>query len=129
MVNCGCHKLLIPGDPGLLAPMEEIIRTYLGEKITLFTSKPYFLEILPADTNKGTALAKVAELLGVKQEEVLAIGDSMNDEAMIRWAGIGVAMANGDQRIKDIAYQVTENTNDNDGVAEIIEKYILLKKE
>ncbi|MDR2245071.1 MAG: Cof-type HAD-IIB family hydrolase [Treponema sp.] len=127
MVGGGCHKLLIPGDPALLSPLESIIRTYLGDDITLFTSKPYFLEILPAHTDKGSALAMVAKLLGVKQEEAMAIGDSMNDEAMIRWAGMGVAMANGDDRIKSIAALVTEKTNDDDGVVEIIEKYILSK--
>jgi Cof subfamily protein (haloacid dehalogenase superfamily) len=127
MVAEGCYKLLIPGDPMLLVPLESIIRTYLGNDITLFTSKPYFLEILPAGTDKGTALAKVAELLGIKREAVLAIGDSMNDEAMIRWAGTGVAMMNGDERIKDIAALVTEKSNDDDGVAEVIEKYILGK--
>jgi hydroxymethylpyrimidine pyrophosphatase-like HAD family hydrolase len=63
--------------------------------------------------------------MGIKREEVLAIGDSMNDEAMIRWAGMGVAMANGDERIKNIAALVTEKTNDDDGVAMVIEKYIL----
>jgi hydroxymethylpyrimidine pyrophosphatase-like HAD family hydrolase len=67
----------------------------------------------------------VAELLGIPQRAVLAIGDSMNDEAMLRWAGIGVAMANSDDRIKDIAVMVTEKTNDDDGVAELIERYIL----
>ncbi|MDR2362971.1 MAG: Cof-type HAD-IIB family hydrolase [Spirochaetaceae bacterium] len=125
MVSGGCYKLLIPGDPMLLSPLESIIRTYLGNDITLFTSKPYFLEILPARTDKGTALAKAAELLGVPREEVLAIGDSMNDEAMIRWAGMGVAMVNGDERIKNIASLVTEKSNDDDGVAEVIERYIL----
>jgi Cof subfamily protein (haloacid dehalogenase superfamily) len=127
MVGGGCYKLLIPGDPMLLNPLETIIRTYLGSDITLFTSKPYFLEILPAQTDKGTALARTAEILGVKQDEVLAIGDSMNDEAMIRWAGMGVAMANSDERIKNIAALVTEKSNDDDGVAEVIEKYILAK--
>ncbi|GHV96722.1 haloacid dehalogenase [Spirochaetia bacterium] len=128
MVGGGCHKLLIPGDPMLLSHLESILRTYLGNDITLFTSKPYFLEILPAKTDKGTALAKTAELVGVKQEEVLAIGDSMNDEAMIRWAGTGVAMVNGDERIKNIADLVTEKTNDDDGVAAVIEKYILAQR-
>jgi Cof subfamily protein (haloacid dehalogenase superfamily) len=125
MVSGGCYKLLVPGDPMLLVPLESIIRTYLGGNITLFTSKPYFLEILPARTDKGTALAKVAELLGVPRDEVLAIGDSMNDEAMIRWAGMGVAMVNGDERIKNIASLVTEKSNDDDGVAEVIERFIL----
>jgi Cof subfamily protein (haloacid dehalogenase superfamily) len=128
MIEEGCYKLLIPGDPMLLQPLESIIRTYLGNDITLFTSKPYFLEVLPKNTDKGTALALIAETLGIGREEVLAIGDSMNDEAMIRWAGMGVAMANGDERIKDIASLVTEKSNDDDGVAEIIEKYVLGKE-
>ena len=128
MVNNGCHKLMIPGDPVLLAPLEKLFRIFLGDSVTLFTSKPYYLELLPAHTDKGTALTKVADLMGVRREEVLAIGDSMNDEAMIRWAGIGIAMANGDERVKSIADLVTQNTNDEDGVAEVIEKYILTKQ-
>jgi Cof subfamily protein (haloacid dehalogenase superfamily) len=125
MIEEGCYKLLIPGDPMLLRPLESIIRTYLGNDITLFSSKPYFLEVLPKNTDKGTALALIAETLGVNREAVLAIGDSMNDEAMIRWAGMGVAMANSDERIKNIASLVTEKNNDDDGVAEVIEKYVL----
>ncbi|MDR1971205.1 MAG: Cof-type HAD-IIB family hydrolase [Treponema sp.] len=127
IVKKGCNKLLIPGDPMLLQPLEILIRTYLGGDITLFTSKPYFLEILPRETDKGTALAKVADILGIEQRAVMAIGDSMNDEAMIRWAGVGVAMANGDERIKKIADLVTDRTNDEDGVADFIEQRILGK--
>jgi Cof subfamily protein (haloacid dehalogenase superfamily) len=127
MVAGGCHKLLIPGDPKLLPPLESILRTYLEDNITIFTSKPYFLEILPANTNKGTALEKVADFLGINQKDVMAIGDSMNDEAMLKWAGMGIAMANSDERIKNIADLVTTRDNDDDGVAEVIEKYILSK--
>jgi len=127
MVGGGCHKLLVPGDPVLLAPLEKLLRAYLDDDVTLFTSKPYFLEILPARTDKGTALAKVAEFLGVRREEVLAVGDSRNDEAMLRWAGTGVAMANGNEYIKSVADIVTERTNDDDGVAEVIEKHVLPK--
>jgi len=127
MVSDGCHKLLVPGDPKLLVPLESILRTYLGDSVTIFTSKPYFLEILPANTNKGTALEKVANILGVAQKDVMAIGDSMNDEAMLHWAGTGIAMANSDERIKNIADLVTTKDNDDDGVAEVIEKYILAK--
>jgi len=128
MAREGCYKLIIPGDPELLKYMEIIIRTYLGQNLTIFFSHPYFLELMPEDTDKGTALAKVASILNVKQGEVIAIGDSMNDEAMIRWAGIGVAMANGDERIKSMADLVTKHTNDEDGVAEVIEKYFFIEK-
>jgi hydroxymethylpyrimidine pyrophosphatase-like HAD family hydrolase len=125
MVEAGAHKLIIPGDPMILKPLEDILRTYLDTDITLFTSKPYFLEILPPHIDKGTALAFVAGRLEIPREEVFAIGDSMNDEAMLRWAGCGVAMANSDPRIKSIAALITERTNDDDGVAEVIERYVL----
>jgi Cof subfamily protein (haloacid dehalogenase superfamily) len=125
MVEAGAHKLVIPGDPMILKPLEDILRTYLGADVTLFTSKPYFLEILPPDVDKGTALAFVAQRLAIPREEIFAIGDSMNDEAMLRWAGCGVAMANSDPRIKNIAALITERTNDDDGVAEVIERYVL----
>ena len=127
MVGEGCYKLIIPGDPMILGHVETLIRSLLEDEITLFTSRPYYLEVLPKATDKGTALAKVAEIRGIRREEVLAIGDSMNDEAMIRWAGIGVAMANGDERIKNIADLVTDRTNDDEGVAEVIEKFFLNK--
>ena len=129
MVGEGCYKLIVPGDPMILEHFESLVRTYLEEKITLFTSRPYFLEILPKSTDKGTALAMVAEILGIRAEEALAIGDSMNDEAMIRWAGTGVAMVNGDERIKSIADLITDRTNDDDGVAEVIGKYFLNKEQ
>jgi Cof subfamily protein (haloacid dehalogenase superfamily) len=127
MIRAGCHKLLIPGDPMLLKPLESLLNTYLDKELTLFTSKPYFLEILPPKTDKGTALSIVAEKLGIERESVMAIGDSMNDESMIRWAGIGVAMLNGDARIKAIADKITARSNDDDGVAEIIEQVLLNK--
>jgi hydroxymethylpyrimidine pyrophosphatase-like HAD family hydrolase len=129
LIRGGCHKLLVPADPVLLPPLQSLLNTYLGDDVTLFTSKPYFLEILPAHTDKGTALEKVAGFLGIPREETLAIGDSMNDEAMLRWAGLSVAMINGDERIKKFTTLVSDYSNDDDGVAGIIEQHILSKPE
>jgi hydroxymethylpyrimidine pyrophosphatase-like HAD family hydrolase len=81
--------------------------------------------VLPAGVNKGTALAWIAEKEDIAQADVMAIGDSMNDDAMVRWAGYGVAMANGSDELKKIARIVSSKTNDEDGVAEVIEKYVL----
>lgn len=125
MVGSGCCKLLIPGDPMILKPLENLLRSYLGGSATLFASRPYLLEILPPQTNKGAALEKIAEKLAIHPEAVLAIGDSVNDEGMIAWAGTGVAMINGDERIKGIANVVTEKSNDDDGVVDIIRRYVL----
>jgi len=80
---------------------------------------------LPPACGKGEALAFVTNRLGIDRDTVMAVGDSMNDESMIRWAGWGVAMRNGDERIKAIASLVTARTNEEDGVAELVERYIL----
>lgn len=125
MIAAGAQKLVIPGDPMLLQPLESILKTYVGDRLTIFTSKPYFLEILPPACGKGEALAVVAENLQIPAREVMAIGDSMNDESMLRWAGYGVCMKNGDVRMKAIASMLTERTNEDDGVAYLLERYIL----
>ncbi|MDR2210877.1 MAG: Cof-type HAD-IIB family hydrolase [Spirochaetaceae bacterium] len=124
MVASGCHKMLIPGDPMILEPLARLLSNYT-DGAAIYTSKPYLLEILPPGVDKGSALALVAEKLSIPREAVLAVGDSMNDEAMLRWAGYPVAMVNADDRIKEIAALVTEKSNDEDGVAEVIERYIL----
>ena len=125
MVGEGCYKLVIPGEPKLLIHVEKIIKAYFEDDITLFNGRRSFLELMSKGTDKGSALAKIAKTAGIKPSEAVAIGDSSNDEAMIRWAGIGVAMANSDERIKSIADFITDGTNDEDGVAEVIEKYFL----
>ncbi|MDR0389469.1 MAG: Cof-type HAD-IIB family hydrolase [Spirochaetaceae bacterium] len=125
LLEQGCIKLLVPGDPMLLKPLESILRTYLGGEVTLFTSKPYFLELQAPNTDKGSALACIAGILGANREEVLAIGDSMNDEAMILWAGYSAAMPNGEERIKELASTIVPKTNDEDGVVELIERHVL----
>jgi len=125
MIEAGQLKFVIPGDPMLLKPLEILLKNYIGDRVTIFTSKPYFLEILPPATGKGEALAIVAEKLGIKREEVMAVGDSMNDESMLRWAGWGVAMKNGDERMKAIASFVSARTNEEDGVADLVERYVL----
>lgn len=129
MIASGTQKLVIPGDPMLLNPLESILKTYVGDRLTIFTSKPYFLEVLPPACGKGEALALVAEKLSIAREEVMAVGDSMNDESMLRWAGYGVCMRNGDHRMKAAALMVSDRTNEDDGVADLIERYILGNEE
>ena len=127
MVASGCHKLLIPGDPMTLKPLAQLLEN-LAEGAAIRACKPYRLEVLPVGADKGNALRLIAEKCSIPREAVLAVGDSMNDESMLRWAGYPVAMVNADSKLKAIAALVTEKSNDEDGVAEIIERYILGNK-
>lgn len=96
-----------------------------------FSHLPYFatgagfddLDIMHPEASKGKALRQIAELLGLRREEVMAIGDSGNDEAMLRYAGTGVAMENGDPALKAIADHIAPS-NEDGGVGYMIEKII-----
>lgn len=120
------YKLLIPADPDCIAAVEPEFRKRFDTRTVMFTSKPYFLEIIPLNTGKGEFLQELAWLLGIKNTSVMAFGDSLNDETMIRLAGYGIAMKNGLQSMQDIAYAVTDFTNNEDGVAHFLEQYVLL---
>lgn len=120
----GVEKILLIAKEADLDQLAPELRQLYGQKVHITKSKPRFLEIMDCSVNKGVALAAVAERYGIAQEEVMAIGDSFNDLEMIKYAGIGVAMGNARQEIRDQADIVT-STNEEDGVAEAIERYVL----
>jgi Cof subfamily protein (haloacid dehalogenase superfamily) len=126
LIRKGVFKLVIPGDPEFIVPVEAELKVIFRNRATIFVSKPYFLEVLPLNAGKGEAIRELAEgYLGIPQERVMAFGDSMNDESMIRYAGMSVAMVNGRSEIIKLARYVTEKTNDDDGIADFIEKLVL----
>lgn len=94
------------------------------EGITLTSSFIHNFEIGGRTTSKATALRYLMQRLGVKPEELMAVGDSPNDGEMIKLAGIGVAVGNATEEIKTLADYIT-GTNNEDGVAQAIEKFVL----
>ncbi|HHX55014.1 MAG TPA: HAD-IIB family hydrolase, partial [Clostridiales bacterium] len=89
----------------------------------ILRSAPIFLEFLDKGVNKGVGLSLIAQHLGIRQEEIIAVGDAGNDIAMIKYAGLGVAMGNATDDVKEIADYITL-TNEEDGVAHLIEKFM-----
>lgn len=81
-------------------------------------------EINAEGTDKGNAMLRLGELLGIQREEIMACGDGMNDIAMLRAVGLGVAMENAEPEVKEAADYITAS-NDEDGVAKAIEKFAL----
>ena len=84
----------------------------------------YYTEISLKDVNKWNALEYLINKMDIKKEEVIAIGDNINDKEMIENAGLGIAMGQSTPVIKKIANFITED-NDNEGVKKAIEKYCL----
>lgn len=118
--------LYISENKDILAKLKAEVESKYGETNNIFYSKPTYVEVLHKGASKGASAAYVAGLLGIQQEEVIAIGDSYNDHAMIEYAGLGVAVKNAREDIKKIADYVTENDNNHDAVAEVIEKFVLV---
>lgn len=84
----------------------------------------FYTEITNTNVDKWQAIKNLIEQLQIKREEVIAIGDNINDAEMVKEAGLGVIMQNAAPYIKEMA-DIIVGDNDNDGVAEVIEKYIL----
>lgn len=103
----------------------ELAGAGVTEGLDVVYSSERYLEFNAPGVNKGVGLRALAEMLGIKQEETVAIGDSTNDLAMIRTAGLGVAVANATDEAKAAADYVCEDTNDQGAVAEAIEKFVL----
>ncbi len=124
-VNYPVNKMLITLDP---IRLQHVLRAGLDRfagKIDLYPSSPFFIEAVPLGVAKDRSLAALLDRLGLRRENLMACGDGMNDRSMIRYAGVGVAMANAERMVKVEADYVTEADNNHDGVAEAIERFIL----
>lgn len=117
-------KVMFIDDPKKLdALMPQLPEDILSD-YTIVRSADIFLEFLHKSVNKGTGVKAVADAIGIKQSQVICVGDAGNDIDMIHYAGLGVAMGNAYDSVKAIADHITL-TNEEDGVAAVIQKYML----
>lgn len=121
----GHTKMLVPGDEKVIAEFCAFLKRELDGRAVIFTSKPYFLEVMPPNCGKGEAIEWLANHLGIDNSKTMAFGDSMNDESMIRMTGYSVAMCNGLEYIQDIAKFVTRKSNEEDGIGDFINSFVL----
>ena len=121
----GCFKLqsIHLTDRSVLEDFRESLLEYCGDRIQMIFSNDQYLEILPAEAGKGNALRFIAEHLHAPLSHTFASGDAENDLSMLAAAGTGIAMANATDAVKAAAQIVTQKTNNEDGLLEIIEKY------
>ncbi|XJS09727.1 Cof-type HAD-IIB family hydrolase [Aerococcaceae bacterium WGS1372] len=117
------NKFVICTTEEILTAKRPSIDADLFTDYQVVLSHPHQLEVGKKDVNKGNALKQLGEILNIKMEEMMTIGDQNNDQTMIDMAGIGVAMGNAVDNILQSADYITD-TNDNDGVAKAIYHYI-----
>lgn len=119
-------KLLIYDEPDILDKIALELKPLIGEQVHITKSKPFYLEFTHPEGTKGHALSFLAERYQCSLNDVIAIGDSWNDAEMLKVAGLGIAMENAVPALKELADYITYS-NEQDGVAHAIEKYILNK--
>lgn len=115
-----------------MAEMQSILAGELGDTVTLLaTVYPRLdftlLDILPDNASKGTGVAKLAERHGIARDEVMAIGDNFNDVEMLEFAGTAVVMGNADPSLLERDDLLATLSNDENGVAAAIDRYIFEK--
>ena len=112
-------------DRKKLERFEKLMAPSVNGHLSSVFSSDMLLEYGSVDANKGTGLLRLCDLLGIPVMNSIAAGDQENDTAMIKAAGLGCAMANATDSLKNAAGYITHNDNDHDGIAEIIYKFIL----
>lgn len=123
-VQGDCNKLLSRGGHDDLVARKALIEKTFPGRFNVLFSAPTFLEIMPQGVDKGEGIRRLDELYGIGTDEIMALGDSQNDLDMLKAAGFPVAMANAAEEVKAAAAYVTAS-NDDDGVAAAVEKFVL----
>ena len=117
------NKFLLTGEGSQMEKIVVQLQKQFGEQLNIFRSEPYFIEVMPPNIDKAYSLSKLLEHMGYTRKQMICCGDGFNDISMLRYAGLGVAMENAQPEVKEAADFITRS-NDEDGVAYVIEKFI-----
>lgn len=112
--------------PSVLDEVVPRLDQQYGDELKIVRSGEHFIDIMKAGTTKGTALKRLVAHLGLEAEDTLAVGNYYNDLEMLRYAGLGIAMANAPDDLKAEADAVTLSNNE-DGVRVALDKWVLQK--
>ena len=124
-VTFDVNKCLFTATPQKAPALEKEMADMYKDKLSIYRSEEFFIEAMPLGVDKAASLDKLFSAIGVDVSDTIACGDGFNDMSMIQYANVGVCMKNGQQVVKDAANYVTEKTNDEDGLVEVIDKFIL----
>lgn len=126
-VNFPVVKCMLMENGVYLAGVEEKVRDYFHGELSVLRSEPYFLEVMPKGIDKAASLDRLLKILGTDRSRMMAFGDGFNDRSMLEFAGLGVAMQNGQPAIKAVADLIAPS-NEDDGVAYVVESLMLGKR-
>src|SRR5437762_6448236 len=120
--------VLVDLDPAEVPKRIAELTAWMGDEGRVTRSLDWFVEVVNPQVSKSRALAMVADRLGSARAEISAIGDNLNDQDMVSWAGFGIAMGNAPEALKATARYVTGRIGEG-GVAQAIERFVIGKEE
>lgn len=123
-VDFDMTKCLMTAEPELAEKCEKELAEMLGDDLNVFRSEPYFIEITTKGVDKAESLDGLLKKIGIAKEDSICCGDGFNDLTMVQYGGIGVAMGNAQQIVKDNADFITDSC-DADGIVKVIKEFIL----
>ena len=123
-VDFEVNKLLMTAEPERAEKYVEILNQKYGDMISVYRSEPFFIEWMPKGIDKATSIDRMLSTVGLTRENTICCGDGYNDLTMIEYAGVGVAMANAQEKVKETADYITAS-NDEDGIVKVIDEFIL----
>jgi Cof subfamily protein (haloacid dehalogenase superfamily) len=121
----GLIKFVVPGESERIDALLAALKARFEGRASVLTSKPYFLEVLPIDADKGSALGRLAAMLGLPLSSSMAIGDAMNDLGMVMAAGWGCAPSNAIPEVRAAARYISQCSNEEDAVADLVRRLAL----
>lgn len=122
-ITTSAVKCILLEHPDYLKEVEIKLKAERTD-LSVSRSKPFFLEVMPRGIDKAASIDLLANKLGIKQSEVIAVGNAGNDLTMVQYAGLGIWVDNVTPELRHHADYVVASNND-DGVAEVVERFIL----
>jgi len=127
-VNYDIYKALLTADPEKSEGYMKELQELFGAKANVMRSEAFFIEVTARGIDKAKTLERVIGPIGITQSNTICCGDAFNDISMVKYAGVGVAMGNAKPEVKEVADYITAS-NEEDGIAEVVERFILNPEE
>lgn len=123
-VDFDINKCVLTAPVDKAPELERQLQEKYGDRVSVYRSESFFIEIMPKNVDKATSLDRMLETVGMTRENAICCGDGFNDISMIKYAGTGVAMGNAQPAVKEAADYIT-GTNDEDGLVQVIDQFIM----
>ena len=117
------NQCLLTGDPDKMAGVEDRAAKAFEGRLSVYRSEDFYVEMMPLGIDKAYGLAKLLQRLGYSRSQMICCGDGFNDISMIQYAGLGVAMANAGEQVRQSADYVAPHC-DEDGLVDVISRFI-----